>query len=166
MVRALRAAAEKERGSGGQPGSSERRAIQAEDSEQSPRGRTPGPSEGQERVPVRGAQEARVGEVRQRGGPDHLPLHSPRVGAPAAQRLTSTLKGSLSRREQTAWQERRGESCWEATAIDPSKRRRWLGRRGREQWSGSRYVHSEGRAKRMCGQDDRSRREKRNLGRL
>lgn len=99
MVRALRAAAEKERGSGGQPGSSERRAIQAEDSEQSPRGRTPGPSEGQERAPEKGAQEARVGKVRQRGGPDHLPLHSPRVGVPAAQRLTCTLKASLSRTE-------------------------------------------------------------------
>lgn len=48
----------------------ERRAIQAKDrGSQRPGGRTPGPSEGQERAPAKGPQEARVGEVRERSGP-------------------------------------------------------------------------------------------------
>lgn len=45
-------------------------------------------------------------------------------------------------------------------AINSGKKGRWLGRQGREQWLNSRDIHSEGRAKRMCGQDECRQRKK------
>lgn len=143
-----------------------KKAIQGKGQRLAETGGAPGTSEEQGEP----CKEAPGGRRRQRGQgegwdlTDHARGHC--EGVPAGRRSDSTLKGLFSCTRPGLLGDRVGASWWEAMAlIQARKGRRWLRRRGREQCLNSRYVHSEGRAKRTCGQDEcRRREEEGNLG--
>lgn len=92
-------------------------------------------------------------------GPD-WPRHRPLWGESQQEdALTPTLKGLFSHTKTRLHRRQRWGELVGSHGVNSDEKGRWLRRGGREQCLNSRYVHSEARAKRTCGQDKRRRRE-------